>query len=167
MKTLQFRLADSVQTAFYESQGDCIVELCGRWRKNACFSDRFELDGMQFEEPSVNLFTFNNPYGACKTCEGFGQVLGIDPDLVIPDKSLSVYEGAVAPWRSDASMQEEWLQAAAEKRHQLRFSRFTGLTTSLRKKNRNCSGRATATFDGINAFFNFLQQQARIKSSTG
>jgi excinuclease ABC subunit A len=58
------------------------------------FSDRFELDGMTFTEPSVNFFSFNNPFGACRTCEGFGKVLGIDDDLVIPDKSLSVYEGS-------------------------------------------------------------------------
>jgi len=65
------------------------------------FNNRFELDGMQFEEPSPNLFSFNNPYGACPTCEGFSQVLGIDADLVIPDRRLSVYEGAVAPWRGE------------------------------------------------------------------
>ena len=65
------------------------------------FSNKFELDGIQFEEPVPNLFSFNNPFGACPVCEGFGQVLGIDPDLVIPDKRLSVYEGAVAPWKGE------------------------------------------------------------------
>jgi len=65
------------------------------------FSDRFELDGVTFTEPSVNFFSFNNPFGACQTCEGFGKILGIDEDLVIPDKSLSVYEGAIAPWRGE------------------------------------------------------------------
>ncbi|ATL46106.1 excinuclease ABC subunit A [Chitinophaga caeni] len=93
------RIADSVQTAFYESEGDCILELDGS--KLQAFSNRFELDGMQFEEPVPNLFSFNNPYGACPTCEGFGQVLGIDEDLVIPDKRLSLYENAVAPWRGE------------------------------------------------------------------
>ncbi|MEJ7675880.1 MAG: hypothetical protein WKF59_25070 [Chitinophagaceae bacterium] len=65
------------------------------------FSNKFELDGIKFEEPVPNLFSFNNPYGACPTCGGFSLVLGIDPDLVIPDKRLSVYENAVAPWRGE------------------------------------------------------------------
>ena len=95
----QFRLADSVQTAYFEGIGDCYVHIVDKGKKE--FSDRFEADGMRFHEPNVNFFSFNNPYGACRTCEGFGKVLGIDPDLVIPDKSLSVYEGAVAPWRSE------------------------------------------------------------------
>ncbi len=95
-----FRLSDSVQTAFFEGEGDCTVYAEGY--DQLTFSDRFELDGMKFTEPSVNFFSFNNPFGACQTCEGFGKVLGIDEDLVIPDKSLSVYEGAIAPWRSEA-----------------------------------------------------------------
>jgi excinuclease ABC subunit A len=95
----QFRLSDSVQTAFFEGDGICFVEIVGSETKT--FSDRFEADGIPFEEPSLNLFSFNNPYGACKRCEGFGRILGLDPDLVIPDKSLSVYEGAIAPWRTE------------------------------------------------------------------
>jgi excinuclease ABC subunit A len=102
----QFRLADSVQTAFFEGHGLCIVEI--EDREERIFSDRFELDGIQFEEPSVNLFSFNNPYGACKRCEGFGKILGIDEDLVIPDKSLSVYEGAIVPWRSETM--KKWIK---------------------------------------------------------
>ena len=102
----QFRLADSVQTAFFEGHGMCIVEMEDRGER--IFSDRFELDGMQFEEPSINLFSFNNPYGACKRCEGFGKILGIDEDLVIPDKSLSVYEGAIVPWRSETM--KKWIK---------------------------------------------------------
>lgn len=101
----QYRLSDSVQTAFFEGEGICIVQVVNGERK--VFSDKFELDGMSFEEPTVNLFSFNNPYGACKRCEGFGKVLGIDPDLVIPDKGLSVYEGAIAPWRTEKM--SEWL----------------------------------------------------------
>ncbi|SFE30337.1 excinuclease ABC subunit A [Chitinophaga sp. CF118] len=93
------RIADSVQTAFYESEGDCLVEVDSNEMKH--FSNRFELDGIQFEEPVPNLFSFNNPYGACPVCEGFGQVLGIDADLVIPDKRLSIFEGAIAPWRGE------------------------------------------------------------------
>lgn len=93
------RLSDSVQTAFYESEGDCLIQIDAD--QIIPFSSRFEADGITFEEPSPNLFSFNNPYGACPTCEGFGQVLGIDPDLVIPDKRLSVYEGAVVCWRGE------------------------------------------------------------------
>ncbi|MDZ7900278.1 MAG: excinuclease ABC subunit UvrA [Arcicella sp.] len=95
----QFRLSDSVQTAFFEGEGTCFVEIMGGITK--AFSDRFEADGILFEEPSLNLFSFNNPYGACKRCDGFGRILGIDNDLVFPDKSVSVYEGAIAPWRSE------------------------------------------------------------------
>ncbi|ELR72433.1 Excinuclease ABC subunit A [Fulvivirga imtechensis AK7] len=102
----QFRLADSVQTAYFEGIGDCYVYIVDKGKKE--FSDRFEADGMRFHEPNVNFFSFNNPYGACRTCEGFGKVLGIDPDLVIPDKSLSVYEGAVAPWRSETM--KKWVE---------------------------------------------------------
>src|SRR5690349_19188826 len=93
------RLADSIGTAFYEGEGDVYIEVNGE--KLLHFNNRFELDGMQFEEPVPNLFNFNNPFGACPTCEGFSQVLGIDADLVIPDKRLSVYEGAVAPWKGE------------------------------------------------------------------
>ena len=95
----QFRLSDSVQTAFFEGEGACIVEVIDGATK--VFSDKFEADGILFEEPSLNLFSFNNPYGACKKCDGFGRVLGLDPDLIIPDKGLSVYEGAIAPWRTE------------------------------------------------------------------
>src|SRR5579871_3858410 len=93
------RMADSVGTAFYEGEGEMLIEVNGQ--KQIHFSNKFELDGIQFEEPVPNLFSFNNPYGACPTCEGFSQVLGIDEDLVIPDKRLSVYEGAVAPWKGE------------------------------------------------------------------
>ncbi len=95
----QHRLADSIGTAFYEGEGQMQLEINGE--EKLSFTNRFEMDGMKFEEPVPNLFSFNNPYGACPTCEGFGQVLGIDSDLVIPDKRLSLYEGAVAPWKGE------------------------------------------------------------------
>ncbi|MDO7743237.1 MAG: excinuclease ABC subunit A, partial [Pedobacter sp.] len=98
------RLADSVQTAFFEGKGDCYVDYEG---KTAHFCDRFELDEIRFEEPTPNFFSFNNPYGACKRCEGYGNVIGIDEDLVIPDKSKSVYDNAIAPWRGEKM--REWL----------------------------------------------------------
>ncbi|GGB05619.1 excinuclease ABC subunit UvrA [Puia dinghuensis] len=93
------RIADSVGTAFYEGEGGMELEINGT--KKLSFSNRFELDGITFEEPVPNLFSFNNPFGACPTCEGFSQVLGIDADLVIPDRRLSIYEGAVAPWKGE------------------------------------------------------------------
>jgi excinuclease ABC subunit A len=119
------RLADSAGTAFYEGEGDVYIEVQSqriiddvqqKVSKNLKssshslltthhsllhFNNRFELDGMQFEEPVPNLFSFNNPFGACPTCEGFSQVLGIDRDLVISDRRLSVYDGAVAPWKGE------------------------------------------------------------------
>lgn len=93
------RLSDSAGTAFYEGEGEMLVEVDGTSMQS--FSNRFELDGIQFEEPVPNLFSFNNPFGACPTCEGFSQVLGIDEELVIPDRRLSVYDGAVAPWKGE------------------------------------------------------------------
>ena len=98
------RLADSIQTAFFEGKGDCYVEHEG---KITHFCDRFELDGIRFEEPTPNFFSFNNPYGACKRCEGYGNVIGIDEDLVVPDKSKSLYDNAIAPWRGEKM--REWL----------------------------------------------------------
>jgi excinuclease ABC subunit A len=93
------RLSDSIGTAFYEGEGAMYLEINGA--ELLPFSNKFEMDGIQFEEPVPNLFSFNNPYGACPTCEGFSQVLGIDADLVIPNKSLSLFEGAVAPWKGE------------------------------------------------------------------
>jgi excinuclease ABC subunit A len=98
------RLADSIQTAFYESDGECLVEVDGKEIHK--FNNKFEADGIVFDEPTPNLFSFNNPYGACPKCEGFGQVLGIDAELVIQDKRLSVYDGAVACWRGEKM--SEW-----------------------------------------------------------
>ncbi|HMR20044.1 MAG TPA: excinuclease ABC subunit A, partial [Sphingobacterium sp.] len=100
------RIADSVQTAFFEGKGLCSMEV-GDERLH--FSDKFELDGITFEEPSPNFFSFNNPFGACRRCEGYGKIIGIDPDLVIPDKSKSVYDGAIAAWRGEKM--GTWLDA--------------------------------------------------------
>lgn len=93
------RISDSVSTSFYEGEGELLLFVNDK--KKLHFSNKFELDGMRFEEPVPNLFSFNNPYGACPVCGGFSQVLGIDADLVIPDKTLSVYENAIAPWRGE------------------------------------------------------------------
>jgi len=108
----EHRMADSVTTAFYEGEGEMTMEVNGE--KTFQFSNKFEADGIRFEEPVPNLFSFNNPYGACPTCEGFSQVLGIDPELVIPDPKLSVYEGAVAPWKGEKLgwWKEQFVKAA-------------------------------------------------------
>ncbi|MEX1003457.1 MAG: excinuclease ABC subunit UvrA [Crocinitomicaceae bacterium] len=94
------RLGDSVQTAFYEGYGEGIIYRM-KDESMTTFTNRFELNGVEYIEPTVNFFSFNNPYGACDTCEGYGSTIGIDPSLVIPDKSLSLYEDALAPWRGE------------------------------------------------------------------
>jgi excinuclease ABC subunit A len=95
------RLADAIDTAFFEGKGTCIIEAMASGAQTV-FSNKFELDGMQFPEPNIHLFSFNNPYGACPKCEGYGDVIGIDPDLVVPNTALSVYENAIFPWRGDS-----------------------------------------------------------------
>lgn len=95
------RLANAVDTAFFEGKGKCIIETLNDAHQIP-FSNTFELDGMLFLEPNVHLFSFNNPYGACPKCEGYGDVIGIDEDLVIPNTALSIYENAVFPWRGDS-----------------------------------------------------------------
>ncbi|RTE51823.1 excinuclease ABC subunit UvrA [Arenibacter aquaticus] len=95
------RLANAIDTAFFEGKGECIVQELATENKTH-FSNKFELDGMSFLEPNVHLFSFNNPYGACPKCEGYGDVIGIDEDLVIPNTSLSVFENAIFPWRGES-----------------------------------------------------------------
>ncbi len=97
----QNRLADAVQTAFYEGKGACILQEVNSQTRFE-FSSNFQLDGLTFLEPNIHLFSFNNPYGACPTCEGYGNVIGIDEELVIPNTALSVYENAIFPWRGDS-----------------------------------------------------------------
>jgi excinuclease ABC subunit A len=95
------RLADAVQMAFYEGKGTLFIEQLDNHTISE-FNNRFERDGMTFTEPNVHLFSFNNPFGACPTCEGYGDVIGIDKDLVIPNTALSIYENAIFPWRGDS-----------------------------------------------------------------
>jgi excinuclease ABC subunit A len=95
------RLADAVQTAFYEGKGECFVQAVDSAEKMT-FSTNFQLDGITFLEPNIHLFSFNNPYGACPACEGYGNVIGIDEELVIPNTALSVYENGIFPWRGDS-----------------------------------------------------------------
>lgn len=95
------RLADAVQTAFYEGKGETYLQEVGTDNRYA-FSNNFELDGITFLEPNVHLFSFNNPYGACPSCEGYGSIIGIDEELVVPNTALSVYENAIYPWRGES-----------------------------------------------------------------
>jgi len=95
------RLADAIQTAFFEGKGNCYLQDVSN-NKRMNFSSNFELDGITFLEPNIHLFSFNNPYGACPVCEGYGNIIGIDEELVIPNTALSVYESAIFPWRGES-----------------------------------------------------------------
>ena len=150
-----FRLSDSVQTAFFEGEGDCNIYAEGHSVTH--FSDRFELDGMKFTEPSVNFFSFNNPFGACRTCEGFGKILGIDEDLVIPDKSLSVYEGAIAPWRSEAM--SEWAKPLIKNGIKFDFPIHRPYH-ELTQAQRDLLWTGNDFFDGISDFFKHLESKS-------
>ncbi len=151
---LQYRMADSVQTAFFEGDGSCRIDLViAEGTATHTFSDRFEKDGIVFEEPSVNLFSFNNPYGACHTCEGFGKILGIDPDLVIPDKSLSVYEGAIAPWRSHSM--KKWAEPLIKNGIKFDFPIHRAYI-DLTEKEQQLLWTGNQYFDGLNKFFSYL-----------
>lgn len=142
------RISDSIQTAFDETHGDVYLEIDGSTLTHFC--NRFELDGMRFEIPSPNFFSSNNPYGACDECEGMGMVLGIDPSLVIPNKSLSLYEGAVACWSGEKM--SEW-------KH--KFMKATGDSFPIHKPIHKLS---VAELDvlwhhkyGIHAFFKMVE----------
>ncbi|CAN5431373.1 excinuclease ABC subunit UvrA [soil metagenome] len=156
---LQFRLADSVQTAFFEGEGTCLIDWIDNENqiKRKEFSDKFEMDGISFEEPSVNLFSFNNPYGACKTCEGFGKVLGIDEDLVIPDKNISVYEGAIAPWRSEGM--RVWLEPLLKNGIKFDFPIHRSYY-ELNDAEKQLLWNGNSYFEGLNQFFSHLESKA-------
>jgi len=95
------RLANAIDTTFFEGDGNCIIEELSEG-KQTVFNNKFELDGLKFSEPNLHFFSFNNPYGACSNCEGYGEVIGIDEDLVIPNTALSVFENAIFPWRGES-----------------------------------------------------------------
>jgi len=150
------RLADSVQTAFYEGNGECKIhfEKHGEWRKKR-FSSRFELDGITFEEPSVNLFSFNNPFGACKVCEGFGSIIGIDPDLVIPNKALSVYEGAIACWKGEKMGQ--WLEQLINNAYKFDFPIHKPYS-QLSREQKELLWTGNQYFNGLDEFFKMVEE---------
>ncbi|SMC89851.1 excinuclease ABC subunit UvrA [Pedobacter nyackensis] len=147
------RIADSVQTAFFEGKGDCYVDYEG---KLTHFCDRFELDGIRFEEPTPNFFSFNNPYGACKKCEGYGNVVGIDEDLVIPDKSKSVYDNAIAPWRGEKM--REWLTKLIQNADKFNFPIHRPYS-DLSEKEQKLVWTGNKYFGGLDDFFKELEEQ--------
>jgi excinuclease ABC subunit A len=153
------RLGDSIQTAFFEGKGDCYV----RYRQpdaetetERFFCDRFELDGISFEEPTPNFFSFNNPYGACKRCEGYGKVIGIDEDLVIPDKSKTIYEGAIAPWRGEKM--REWNEALVKNALKFDFP-IHRQYNQLTEEQQRVLWTGNQYFRGLDAFFKELEEQ--------
>jgi len=147
------RIADSVQTAFFEGKGDCYVEHEGKLTN---FCDRFELDGIRFDEPTPNFFSFNNPYGACKRCEGYGNVIGIDEDLVIPDKSKSVFDNAIAPWRGEKM--KEWLNKLIKASSKFDFPIHRPFN-ELTEKEQKLLWTGNKYFEGLDAFFKELEEQ--------
>jgi excinuclease ABC subunit A len=147
------RIADSVQTAFFEGKGDCYVEENGT---SHFFCDRFELDDIRFEEPTPNFFSFNNPYGACKRCEGYGKVIGIDEDLVIPDKNKSVYDGAIAPWRGEKM--REWLDVLLKNALKFDFPVHRSVN-HLSDDQKQLLWTGNKYFRGLDEFFKHLEEQ--------
>jgi len=152
------RLSDSVETAFLEGNGECVVRF---WTENGIesfvFSNRFEADGMTFEEPTDLMFNFNSPIGACPKCEGFGKVIGIDENLVIPDKSLSVQEECVQCWKGEkmSEWQKEFLRNAYKADFPIHRA-YYDLTDS--EKDILWNGRHDLGIYGINDFFEMLEQ---------
>lgn len=152
------QLADSIQTAFYEGKDDCIILVDDNGEKTEHkFSSRFEVDGITFEPPTVHLFAFNNPYGACKTCEGFGTIIGIDEDLVIPDKSLSVYDNAIACWRGEKM--SEYKNHFISVAHHFNFPVHKPYY-QLTDEQRETLWKGNKYFMGINDFFKEVESQS-------
>ncbi len=151
------RLADSIETAFFEGKGECIVKIFEKKGVDTHhFSNRFELDGIQFEEPNEHLFTFNNPIGACPKCEGFGNVIGIDEDLVIPNKSLSVFEDAVACWKGEKM--GEFKKQLISSAHYFDFPVHRPYY-ELTDEQRQILWKGNKYFHGIDTFFKHVEEQ--------
>lgn len=154
--SMWMRLADSVHTAFTESEGEADVQVVGENVSFTTFTNRFELDGIEFPEPTPQLFNYNNPYGACPTCEGYGRVLGIDRDKVFPDKTKSIYDGAIAPWRGEKS--SEWLEPLLRNAHHFDFPLHEPVE-NLSKEQVKLLWTGNSFFPGVDAFFKDLESK--------
>lgn len=151
------RLADSVQTAFYEGNGECmVVYMHHKGTQSITFSNRFEADGMEFEEPSVHTFSFNNPMGACPKCEGFGKVVGIDEDLVIPNKTLSIYEDAIVCWKGEKM--QKWKDELIYSADKFNFPIHLPYH-DLDADQQHLLWTGNQYFKGLNTFFNYLESK--------
>ena len=151
------QISDSVQSALYEGGESCIVLVDdGTSRNEHIFSSRFEADGITFETPTTHLFSFNNPYGACPVCEGFGNIIGIDPDLVIPDKSLSIYDNAIACWRGDkmSAWRDQLIRTARHFDFPIHKPYY-----ELTQQQRDLLWTGNKYFSGINDFFQEVESQ--------
>ena len=148
------RIADSVNTTFYEGEGECLVDIEDAGLTN--FNNRFELDGLVFLEPSNQLFNYNNPYGACPKCEGYGKILGIDPKKIIPDEFVSVYDGAIVCWRGEKNswFKNQLLKAG----HHFDFPVHKPIN-ELSPEERNLLWVGNEYFSGIDDFFKELEQK--------
>ncbi len=148
------RYGDSISIAFAEGDGECNI-FDNSNKKTAHFSTRFELDGMKFQEPNEHFFTFNNPFGACKKCEGFGMVIGIDPNLVIPDKNKSLFENAVLPWRGEkmSRYKDKFIEKAVDFPIHRPINQLTEQELDL-------LWNGAKGIPGINAFFDFVESKA-------
>ena len=152
------QISDSVQTAFYEGDDSCIILTDnGGNRTEHYFSSRFEADGITFETPTTHLFSFNNPYGACPRCEGFGSIIGIDPDLVIPDKSLSIYDNAVACWRGEkmSAWRDQLIRTARHFDFPIHKPYY-----ELTQAQKDLLWTGNRYFGGINDFFKEVESQS-------
>lgn len=150
------RLADAIQTAFFEGKGECIVENLNDSKQHT-FSNKFELDGISFLEPNVHLFSFNNPYGACPKCEGYGDIIGIDDDLVIPNTGLSVYESAIFPWRGESM---SWYKdQLVNNSHKFDFPIHKPYF-ELSAEQKQLIWDGNQYFEGLNSFFAELESKA-------
>lgn len=150
------RLADSIQTSFYEGKGELFIEELDT-NKRYHFSNKFELDGISFLEPNPHLFSFNNPYGACPKCEGYGDVIGIDEDLVIPNTGLSIYENAIFPWRGESM---SWYRdQLVNNSHKFDFPIHKPYF-ELSQEHKDLVWTGNKYFTGLNDFFAELESKA-------
>ncbi len=155
---VQSRIADSAQTAFFEGHGSCMVKVfTDEGIKEQGFSNIFEADGITFEEPSDQMFSFNSPVGACKRCEGYGMTIGIDEDLVIPNKNLSIYEEAVACWRGEKM--SSWKDKLVYNADHFDFPIHTPVN-ELTEAQRSLLWTGNKYFKGLNTFFEHLEEKS-------